>query len=206
MVVGKGTDVSASVDGLLRGLGWVRFTGARADDARVERVVRIMMDSGAWSLVLRAFDLLLLRPEVVRWFDESVDALGNAGYDEDAARAAKLREDGKTGDADSLMARHDDLVNSIAANLRATISDALHGMQEARREDDDAGNDKEPNMESNKQGNDRPETQTAGETTDTATDVLNDGDVILAEEIGVTDDGEPILRGVALDEEPTGER
>ncbi|MBW3089114.1 hypothetical protein [Bifidobacterium miconisargentati] len=43
-------------------------------------------------------------------------------------------------------------------------------------------------------------------TDDTATDVLNDGDVVLAEEAGVNDDGDPILRGVALDEEPTGER
>ncbi|NMM97514.1 hypothetical protein G1C97_0463 [Bifidobacterium sp. DSM 109959] len=34
MGVGRGDDVSASVE-LLRGLGWVRFTGARADGACV---------------------------------------------------------------------------------------------------------------------------------------------------------------------------
>ncbi|NMM97513.1 hypothetical protein [Bifidobacterium olomucense] len=39
----------------------------------------------------RAFGLLLLRTVVVRWFEESVDALGNTRYDEDAVRAVNFR-------------------------------------------------------------------------------------------------------------------
>lgn len=207
MVGEKGTTGRARVDGLLRGLGWVRFTGARADDARVERVVRVMLDSGAWGLVLRAFDLLLLRPEVVRWFEESVDALGNAGYEEDAARAARDREDGKAGEADSLMARYDDLVNEITGNLRATITNALHSTGAGTSGDDDASKDRGPVMDDERDAAGTTGSNTGephdGQNDDAEPDALDDGDVVLAEEVGVRNDGAPILRGVALDVEPT---